>query len=156
MKPEHPYSDNKEKKLEGHDGSAPFHVPEGYFTSLQDRIMDKVGEEPSANMPAKKGRLTHIARFVIPALAASLLAIALWVWQIGDASEQPGSEALLAGLTDQEMIDYLNDSSLDVEEIAYEVPDVVPEEVEILPDAGEIPDDIWEEEILYGDLYDVI
>ncbi|MFA0964735.1 hypothetical protein AB9P05_23205 [Roseivirga sp. BDSF3-8] len=155
MKPQKKHTEKTKLTLPGRDGQARFRTPEGYFDSLPNRIMDKVAEEKEAGK--RPGKLAPMYPMVVSAAAASLLAIAVWFWQSeGAGTHAPDSTELLAQLSDQEMIDYLSQSNMDVEEIAETAPESLPEEVEIFPEGEEIPDEVWEEEIMYGDLYDLI
>ncbi len=123
----------------------PFQAPEGYFDSLADRIESRI--EESQDTPGKKGKV--IAMPVRAGWAAAAVISLLAVFWITTKEEvTPSSEALIAELSDEEIIDYLVATDLTLDEI-IESTNFAPAEadslqIQVMPDFDLAPGEIDE------------
>ena len=113
---------NKEEEklpqfLEQLKSQDPFDVPEGYFDSLPDAIMDKVRKSQKEEVPVR--HLTKRSIYVITALAAVLGGIFLLFFLLTPDSKKDDYGDLALILQDKEAImDYLiNNTNVSDEEI---------------------------------------
>ena len=95
-------------KLEDIDKKETFKVPEGYFEDLPMKIQQRISQEEKPQ------------RFSIPswslALAASLLLIVTFVFIL--PGNEPSAEELLAEVSQEELVEYLDQLELDEYDIA--------------------------------------
>ncbi len=121
----------------------PFKAPDGYFDSLADRIdarLDRPAKDTKIHILRRPVRLVYAAAAVITLLAVC--------WTLLRENTQPSSARLVAELTDQEIIDYLADSEMSVEEIlenvSFEVLDTDSLQWQVMPEVDLAPGDIDE------------
>ncbi len=100
--------------LDDIEKNEPFGAPDGYFESLSDRIMDRIDEE---EVKPEDNR-----RFLQPwmryAAAACVVLLATLVFFINqDNQAGPTAEELLSEVSNEAILDYLNDMDVSAEEI---------------------------------------
>ncbi|MEM9671706.1 MAG: hypothetical protein AAF992_03880 [Bacteroidota bacterium] len=101
-------------------GNDPFPAPEGYFDDLSERIQQRIAQEDeSEKQPTKVVRLAP--RWYYAAAAVAVLGLAIWLINPFRSTTTPVAETneeqvqtLLADVSSQEMIDYLQMSAVDV------------------------------------------
>ncbi len=84
---------------------SPFGVPEGYFESFSDRLLERIKEDESSLVPIRKIGTT--ARWM--SLAAAVLAAALITTSIIRLSSSKGSEGIYSDLAILEQMQVLED-----------------------------------------------
>ncbi|MFY0599016.1 MAG: hypothetical protein JXR03_05055 [Cyclobacteriaceae bacterium] len=96
-------------KLDDIENKNPYQVPEGYFESLTADIQGKIAVE---KRPAffKTFKLALIPSF------AAILAIAFWFIQL-DKTDTMSAETLLAQVSQDEILNYLDESELSITEL---------------------------------------
>lgn len=97
--------------LEDINKKNPYQVPDNYFESLTSEIQEKVALK-------KQSRFSFdfsIKLALAPAFMLVLLA-GFWFYSIEDKTT-PNSEALLSGVSSSEMLDYLDEEELSINEL---------------------------------------
>lgn len=77
---------NEEKYIEEKVGKRnPFLVPDGYFDSFADRLMQQLPEQPLREVAASEerqpARMVRMRRWLYAAACAVVLIVSAWVWQ---------------------------------------------------------------------------
>jgi len=77
---------NEEKYIEEKLGKRnPFLVPDGYFDSFADRLMQQLPERPvhdeASPEVCKPARMVQMRRWLYAAACAVVLVVGAWVWQ---------------------------------------------------------------------------
>lgn len=77
---------NEEKYIEEKVGKRnPFLVPDGYFDSFADRLMQQLPEQPLREVAASEerqpARMVRMRRWLYAAACAVVLIVCAWVWQ---------------------------------------------------------------------------
>jgi len=112
----------------------PQSVPSGYFEKLPERVMAAIAEEraiPAKVVPLRNTRRRYMA-WIAAASVAAILTGALFMFK-GTSHNASSLEAQLAGIPDQEIVDYLQThtdafdneaifSNVSTEEVADELP----------------------------------
>lgn len=101
-------------------GNDPFPAPEGYFDDLSQRIQQRIAQEDeSEKQPTRVVRLAP--RWYYAAAAVAVLGLAIWLINPFRETTAPVAEVneeqvqtLLAEVSNQELIDYLQMSAVDV------------------------------------------
>ncbi|MCA6074701.1 hypothetical protein [Fulvivirga sedimenti] len=102
------------KDLNDIDKKQPFNVPEGYFNSLEDRIMARVEEEQKKEANPK---VIKINTWIKYAVAASISILAIFFILNTNQDAAPTAEEILADIPDDAIVDYLAFSDLTADEI---------------------------------------
>jgi len=101
-------------------GRNPFPAPEGYFNDLSQRIQQRIAQEDEPmQQPTKVVRLAP--HWYYAAAAVAVLGLAIWLINpfrstteiVAEVNEEQ-VQTLLAEVSNQEMIDYLQMSAVDV------------------------------------------
>jgi hypothetical protein len=101
-------------------GSDPFPAPEGYFNNLSERIQARITQEDEPMQQSTK--VVRLApRWYYAAAAVAILGLAIWLINplrkttvpVAEATEEE-VQTLLADVSNQELIDYLQMSAFDV------------------------------------------
>lgn len=95
----------------------PFRAPEGYFDTLQEKIDARIGLE-------KKGRVIQVNwRHIGYAVAASVtLLVAVLIGIRNPTEQRPNVEQMLAEISFEECIAYLEASDIEIDEIVQGTP----------------------------------
>lgn len=101
-------------------GRDPFPAPEGYFDDLSQRIQQRITQEGKpGQQPEKVVRL--MPRWYYAAAAVAVLGLAIWLINPFRSTTAPVAEAneeqvqtLLAEVSNQDLIDYLQMSPVDI------------------------------------------
>jgi len=77
---------NEEKYIEERVGKRnPFLVPDGYFDSFTDRMMQQLPERPVSVEPSRKGRkpalMVRMRPWLYAAACALVLVVSAWLWR---------------------------------------------------------------------------
>lgn len=107
----------KEFKLdEKNKIKAPFKVPEGYFDTLNQEILDKTVEK-------KEGKQVHFSFGTIAKVAASILLVAVTFFYFNnkDNSPEQSAEDILAEVSAEDIIEYLAENDISEMEIMNEI-----------------------------------
>jgi hypothetical protein len=135
-------------KLKDLSKKDPFQAPDGYFDTLQDRIDRRIGN-------AKQGRVIQVNwRYIGYAVAASVtLLVAVLIGIRNPGEQRPTVEDLIAEISFDDCLAYLETSDIEIEEIvqgtpfdAWNEPLVSPTESDSVVDESEL-DILYE---LYG------
>jgi len=126
----------------------PFPAPEGYFDDLSERIQARVAQEGEPVQPAKVVRLAP--RWYYAAAAVAVLSLAIWLINPFRENTNPVAETneeqvqtLLADVSNQEMIDYLQMSTLDVTATVSLTEEEQEELLEAELETFELPEDYY-------------
>ena len=99
---------NEEKLIEEHLGKQnPFRVPEGYFDSCADRLMQQLPEQQEQEVkPAKTVRMKALRPILVAAacVAVAIFSITLYFHQTQETPEQNNVAAVTSN-TDEEYLD---------------------------------------------------
>lgn len=96
----------------------PFVVPEGYFDSLEERVMQRIDTMPSSKRTSRT--LTFKQFMQWSAAACVLVAAGLMYWQYSIQTSQIDDNTLISEIsTDEEWEDAMEYALIDNEEIAY-------------------------------------
>ncbi|WP_258105117.1 hypothetical protein [Marinoscillum sp. MHG1-6] len=98
-------------KLDDIDNKHPFRVPDGYFDKLSADIRERVSVKDSGIKVLIKQM--HWA-YAIPTMIL-MLAIGIWMF---NTESQPPTELLLAEVSDDAILEYLESTDLSLEELA--------------------------------------
>lgn len=102
---------NDPKLPEGLSKKLPFREPEeGYFDQLPQQIMARLPESAPRGRRSLVGKL----QWAVPAMLVVLVAVGYWFLPTGQTTETD----LLAGLTEEELVAYL-DEALQAEDVLY-------------------------------------
>ncbi len=99
------------KKLENIPKKQVFDVPDGYFEKLSSTIQTRVAEKESRRLTTFFA-LPVMIRYALPALV--LVAIGVF-WFQNDS--QNDAESILASVSTEDLVAYLNDSEISTEEL---------------------------------------
>ena len=105
------------KKLEDIPKKDIFEVPEGYFDRLPGVIQSRIAE-----MNPVRQRSFYLAlslRYALPAII--LIAASFFVYQNYYTSQSTDAESMLASVGSQDLVDYLDDGDVSIEEILEDV-----------------------------------
>jgi len=128
------------KKLHGIPKRNIFTVPDGYFNNLPSIIQARTKEKESIlSLPVFVGSL----KYAIPAILI-IIAVAIWI----QSDNQSVTEQLLAEISTEEIIDYMQDSKMTSYELA-EILQLSGEELtQILVNEFESLEELPDEDIL--------
>ncbi len=105
------------KKLENIPKKAIFEVPEGYFDKLPGVIQSRIAEKnPVRN---RASYFTLSLRYALPALV--LIAASIFVYQNYYNSHGADAESILASIGSQDLVDYLDEDEIALEDILEDV-----------------------------------
>jgi CRP-like cAMP-binding protein len=125
------------KKLEDIPKKTIFEVPEGYFDKLPGVIQSRIAEKNPVRERASYFALS--LRYALPAIV--LIAASIFVYQNYYNSESSDVESILASVDSQDLVDYLDEDDVSMEDILEDV------------DAGEInPDELNTMELDFSDV----
>jgi hypothetical protein len=123
--------DNGPKKLNEIPKKDIFNVPDGYFDSLPSRIEQKLDDKSGGRIVPMNNR---VWKFIGYAAAASVVLIAIVWFSLSTPDTNPSTEQLLASVSTEDLVIFLEGEDLDVKEIVDFVPGVMEEdEVDFLP-----------------------
>ena len=97
------------------DKKEPFKAPDGYFESLEDRIMARIEENEAS--PARGRSVWFQPWYGYAAAAAVALIAVVMIFSPGSVSESASAEDILAEIPEEAIIDYLASSSISTDEI---------------------------------------
>jgi hypothetical protein len=122
----------------------PFQAPEGYFNTLQEKIDARIGLE-------KKGRLVQLNwRYIGYAVAASVtLLIAVLVGIKTPGTQKPTVEEMIAGISFEDCVAYLQSSDIEIDEIVQGTPLDAWDEPFISPSGSDSLMNDYELDVLY-------
>jgi hypothetical protein len=100
------------KKLEDIPKKQVFNVPDGYFENLSSTIQARVAEEDSRRATAFF-TLPVVVRYALPALVLA----AIGVFWFQNNPSQKDAESILASVSTEDLVAYLNDSEVSTEEL---------------------------------------
>ncbi|MCF0184612.1 MAG: hypothetical protein HUK01_09830 [Bacteroidaceae bacterium] len=96
----------------------PFVVPEGYFDSLEERVMQRIDTMPSPKRTSRTLTFKQLMQW--SAAACVLVAAGLMYWQYSIQTSQIDENTLISEIsTDEEWEDAMEYALIDNEEIAY-------------------------------------
>ncbi|MCX7638719.1 MAG: hypothetical protein N2044_12820 [Cyclobacteriaceae bacterium] len=100
-----------------------FEVPDGYFEHLPQVIQSRISKPQKQERPYFK----LVVRY---ALAIAIVFVVLWLWLV--PSKQQTAEELLAGVNSEELIQYLNETGVELDDIfsSLEIDDVEVDRIE--------------------------
>ena len=105
------------KKLEEIPKKVIFEVPEGYFDKLPGVIQSRIAEKN----PVRE-RTSYFAlslRYALPALV--LITASFFVYQNYYNSHESDAESILASIDSQDLVDYLDEDDISIEDILENV-----------------------------------
>lgn len=105
------------KKLEDIPKKNIFEVPDGYFDRLPGVIQSRIAE----NKPLRE-RISYFAlslRYVLPVIL--VIAASIFVYQNYYNTQPTDTESLLASVSSQDLVEYLDDDDVSIEEILEDV-----------------------------------
>jgi hypothetical protein len=100
------------KKLEDIPKKQVFNVPDGYFEHLSSTIQARVAERDSRRATAFF-TLPVVVRYALPALVLA----AIGVFWFQNNPSQKDAESILASVSTEDLVAYLNDSEISTEEL---------------------------------------
>lgn len=100
------------KKLEDIPKKQVFEVPDGYFDKLASTIQSRVAEKETRRATTIFA-LPLVLRYALPALV--LAAVGIFWFQ--NTSGQKDAESILASVSTEDLVAYLNDSEISTEEL---------------------------------------
>jgi hypothetical protein len=107
----------KMKKLEDIPKKSIFEVPEGYFDRLPGIIQSRIAEKRPVRDPQSYWVLS--LRYALPAIV--LIAASIFVYQNYYGNQAIDAESILASIDSQELVNYLDDDNVSMEEILDDV-----------------------------------
>ena len=105
------------KKLEEIPKKTIFEVPEGYFDKLPGIIQSRIAEKSPVREQASYFTLTM--RYALPAIV--LIAASIFVYQTYYNSQLSDAEEILASVDSQDLVDYLDEDEVSIEDILEDV-----------------------------------
>lgn len=125
------------KKLEDIPKKTIFEVPEGYFDKLPGVIQSRIAEKSPVREQASYFALS--LRYALPAIV--LIAASVFVYQTYYNNQPSDVESILASVDSQDLVDYLDEDEVSMEDILEDV------------SAGEInPDELNTMELDFSDV----
>lgn len=100
----------KKIKLNDISKESPFKVPEGYFEKMQVEILSRIESEKAISKPSLQWRKWAIA-------AAASLAVFFGVYFSQFYQKTDQTEIEIANVTDQQMIQYLENENIDLADL---------------------------------------
>jgi hypothetical protein len=105
------------KKLEDIPKKSIFEVPEGYFDRLPGVIQSRIAEKSPVRDQQSYWVLS--LRYALPAIV--LIAASIFVYQNYYSNQATDAESILASIDSQELVNYLDDDNVSMEEILEDV-----------------------------------
>jgi hypothetical protein len=115
------------KNLEDIPKKTIFEVPEGYFEKLPGVIQSRIAEQN----PVRE-RISYFAfslRYALPAIV--LIAASIFVYESYYNAQPTDAESILASVDSQDLVDYLDEDEVSIEDILEDVgaDDINPDEL---------------------------
>ncbi len=105
------------KKLEDIPKKTIFEVPEGYFDKLPGVIQSRIAEKSPVREQASYFALS--LRYALPAIV--LIAASVFVYQTYYNNQPSDVESILASVDSQDLVDYLDEDEVSIEDILEDV-----------------------------------
>lgn len=117
-----------------------FEVPEGYFERLPQVIQARTAGAPDRSIP----QLTNVLRYALPFV---LIIASLWFWFRSPG--QPSVERMLADIDTEELVSYLMDTDIELDDIlTADLESVAADEIEAEVFGIFTEDEIQEDDVI--------